>query len=71
MKFHPRHNVLWFFVWRTGTPGPYPTAICAYTRKQLIEEVRRQVGGDWKKLYRQGGRAMRCAVNPVPEERNP
>jgi len=52
----------WFFAWTSERP--YITSMCSWTRKQLIDDVERSFGRDWKRIYRQGGRALKCTVIP-------
>ncbi len=52
----------WFFAWMTGRP--YITTICGWSRHNVINEAEKAVGDPWKKIYRNGGRAVRCKVVP-------
>lgn len=50
----------WFFVWTKGTP--YITALCAWTKRDLIALVSKDLDQTWKAIRNQGGRAVRCTV---------
>jgi len=60
MKLRENDKPQWFFMWVKG--HPYICSICTWTRKDLIIEVEKMMGADWKRIYRQGGRAVKCDI---------
>ena len=50
----------WAFAWTTGKP--YITSIIHWTKRQVIAEVEAAHREPWKKIYRQGGRAIRITI---------
>lgn len=50
----------WFFAWSTGKP--YITSICDWDKKGVILQVEKFMGKPWKRIYAQGGRAIKCKV---------
>ncbi len=52
----------WFFMWNTGRP--YITAICGWTKRDVIAQAERENHEPWKKIYGRGGRVIRCKVTP-------
>lgn len=56
----------WFFVWASGKP--YVTTICSWTRKDCIQYVEEQMREPWRKIYRKGGRIVKCALYPKGEQ---
>ena len=67
MKSKFTEHPTWFFAWTTGKP--YITAVCGWTRKQVIQEVTCCGKAPWKKFYREGGRVIRCKVMPLNKSR--
>lgn len=57
------HGPPWFFAWLSGSGQPYITCICAWYRRDLVREVERVEGREWKEIMREGGRAIRCKVS--------
>lgn len=53
----------WFFGWISGKP--YITTICGWTRKQVMQEVERSHGESWNRVYKRGGRIIKCSVRPT------
>lgn len=58
-----RDDIKWFFAW-TGVNG-YVTTVCSRYRRNLIEKVERLQSTSWRKIYRNGGRAVKCRVTPI------
>lgn len=52
----------WAFAWSTGRTRPYICGITEWTRTELIKNVEKQMGEPWDKIYRRGGRAVKCQI---------
>lgn len=64
MKHHQR-DALWVFWWTNAKPHPYPCAITAYRKRDCIRKVEQEIGLKWPKVYREGGRVVRCGIVPA------
>jgi hypothetical protein len=53
----------WFLMW-TGK-DLYITMICGWSKPWVIGSAERELSMAWKKIYRCGGRVIRCKVTPV------
>jgi len=62
MKYEPME--CWGFAWSNSKPRPYITSITAYARKDCQNQAEETIGLPWKKIYRMGGRAVRCILAP-------
>lgn len=52
----------WFFMWAKPKGREYITMECHWERGKLIEKMERDLGRPWVRIYRMGGRAVKCAV---------
>jgi hypothetical protein len=55
---HPK----WFFAWTTGKP--YITDICGWKKKDTIAFIEKLLVMKWERIYRSGGRILKCSVTP-------
>ena len=62
MEYEPL--ILWAFAWSTGHPRPFVTRMTGYTRKDCMKATEKELGMEWKDIYRQGGRLIRCTLMP-------
>jgi hypothetical protein len=61
MEYEPLE--CWAFAW-SHSKAPFITRIVGYTRRECIASAEVCLGLDWKKIYRNGGRAVKCAIAP-------
>ena len=62
MKLKPLQ--CWGFAWDIGKKTPFVTSIIACSRKDCQNQVAKMLGMSWKRVYRKGGRTIRCTVTP-------
>ena len=56
----PKEYPQYFFMWTTGTP--YITTVCAWSKKDCIDLIIKEIQTDWKSIYKRGGRIIKIKM---------
>lgn len=60
VKFKP--EPYWAFAWSSGQP--YITSILGFSRRHVMSVAETDMNMPWKRIYRQGGRAIKVVITP-------